>query len=125
MRRSDTLLPLSRDHHRALVIAKRILALAAHQSDELEAYCNQVREGFAAELEQHFREEEQMFGLSLPPDYGERFHADHAALRAWLQNGGAADAEQFALCLKAHVRFEERELFAWLQQQQAEGGSEG
>lgn len=123
MKRSDALLPLSRDHHRALVVAKRILNTAEHEPERLEAYCAEVREELAAELEQHFAEEERMFGQKLPPHYAGRFYTDHAALRAWLHSSGAVDAEQFAHCLKAHVRFEERELFQWLEGSGSSPGS--
>ena len=69
------------------------------------------------ELLQHFAEEEQQFASFWPqlqrPDLQQRFNADHAALRQLLQP--PFQAALLADTLMAHVRFEERELFAALQ----------
>lgn len=115
MKRSDELIPLSREHHRALVVSKKIRDLQ-HQSDELLlAYWKEVVELFGPSMLQHFAEEEARFLDLLEGDYRVRFMDDHARLRHLLGQSDRATVVEFAQCLVAHVRFEERELFSWLE----------
>jgi len=73
---------------------------------------------FDAELEPHFRVEEELLGPALRAcGEGEmvaRMEADHAFIRervsAW-RRGGREGAAELAERLRDHVRFEERELF--------------
>lgn len=119
MKRHAELLSLSREHHGALKLARasRRVADSGHAGD-IERQASQVVAVFAAELEPHFRTEEEGLlrwlvaaGQSL---LVERTLADHRELRALadeLRQPAAATLQRFADLLDAHVRFEERELF--------------
>mgnify|MGYP000380303196 CR=1 FL=1 len=115
MKRSAALTPLSREHHQALVISKRISDLGNLPDDSLSRYWQQVRDTFAAELHAHFLQEEEGFGDALEGELKQRFLSDHVRLRDLLQQTDQESILLFAECLKAHVRFEERELFGWLE----------
>lgn len=129
MIRHPSLLTLSREHHRALVLAKRAAQAAGGDNEAQQAMCAHIAATFAAELEPHFCCEER----DLPPLLGDaagqpllsRFAADHAALRRLageLAEGRGELLAEFATLLAAHVRFEERELFPSIEQVLAEPG---
>jgi hypothetical protein len=121
VKRHPHLVPLSDDHHTALVLARhsRKTGAQATSPGDLAAAWQQVRARFEAELEPHFRVEE---ALLLPPLAAlgeaalvERTRADHTRLRELVAAPAPASAERmvaFGKLLHAHVRFEERELFA-------------
>lgn len=115
MKRSAALTPLSREHHQALLISKRISDLGNLPDDSLSRHWQQVRDTFAAELHVHFLQEEEGFGDALEGELKQRFLSDHVRLRDLLQQTDRESILLFAECLKAHVRFEERELFGWLE----------
>jgi hypothetical protein len=115
VKRSATLLPLSREHHSALSLARRIRLAdgdVAHQ-----ALMTEVRQRHEVPLLAHFTEEERLIAAPLGqsrPELVQRFAAEHAALRDGLRRIAADDRSAlvpFAELLAAHVRFEERELF--------------
>lgn len=119
MQRSTALQPLSREHHSALKLAKACerAALAADAAEVAQA-CRRALDAYAGELEAHFANEEQTLLplLNGTPDQllAERTLADHRQLHALLDGLRRNDAKalgRFGLCLTAHVRFEERELF--------------
>lgn len=116
MKRSDALIPLSREHHQALVVSKRIQDLALLSDDSLIIYWHQVREGLAQALLVHFQQEEEGFGAVVEGAFKQRFFSDHHQMRTLLGQDDRDSILQFARCLKDHVRFEERELFGWLEQ---------
>lgn len=111
LKRHPDLIPFSQDHHHTLSLCARILRDPEHdRSDEIRSHC--------AELERHFSEEEALFAPlwhTLPdPALRRRFEAEHSALRQMFQAAAFDDAEwkrRFALQLREHARFEERELF--------------
>lgn len=119
MKRDLRLRGLSSDHHRALVLARTLRGASANGA--------MLAAAFAAELEPHFRieDEELLSVLALGPDAESRALAartaeDHAHLRAEAARAAAGepvDLEAFALRLEAHVRFEERELFPFVEAQ--------
>lgn len=121
MKRSPQLVPLSREHHTALSLVRRVeKALEGEAAADLREISARVVAGFAADLAPHFAEEERWLlptlsaaGEQLLVD---RTLAEHARLRT-LADGigqGADDRllQEFARLLRDHVRFEERELFA-------------
>lgn len=116
MKRSSALLPLSREHHQALVAAKRIQDKAAQGQPALLDYWFSIREELADELNQHFLEEENGFGHLLTGDIKQRFESDHQTLRQLLETDQHDEIVRFAEQLRDHVRFEEREMFSWLEQ---------
>jgi hemerythrin-like domain-containing protein len=115
MKRSPALFALSREHHAALVWAKRAKALGGHEPSALMA---QLAAFFERELEPHFQAEENglLAVLAQRCEYllVERALAEHQALRRAIERIEAGDSEAvlpFGVALAAHVRFEERELF--------------
>lgn len=115
MKRHPSLIALSREHHTALVWAKR--AQRSGESDP-NVLVKQLIALFERELEPHFATEER----DLLPILQQRGHhalvrktlEDHRALRAEVERMRAGHAESlatFGVALAAHVRFEEREMF--------------
>lgn len=117
MKRLPALQNLSREHHGALLLALRIAR--AVTEEEKEAMAKAVAEAFPAELEPHFREEESELLPRLAAAGEEalvrRTLEEHRRLRVLAQRiaaGESACLAAFGSELQAHVRFEERELFA-------------
>lgn len=124
MIRHPSLQALSRDHHRALVLAKRAARAAGGSEEEQLAMCVQLVKAFNEDLEPHFISEENDLPALLAkeltaPALLTQFAAEHATLRqlaAALSDGQGAMLEPFASALAGHVRFEERVLFPALEQ---------
>lgn len=120
MKRSPALLKLSREHHTALSLALRIeKATDAAAQDILLATLPGL---FRGELEPHFQEEEKAL-LPQLAQAGEaalvaRTLEEHRQIRelvARMADGDRASLPAFGALLRAHVRFEERELFVTAQ----------
>lgn len=117
MKRSQELIALTREHHHALVLARRAID-GARDATAARELATGLADIFASQLEPHFQNEEQTL---LPPmrDAGElarvaRTLDEHRRLRALAQAVGQGDLGSlapFGRLLEAHVRFEERELF--------------
>lgn len=133
MRRHPALIPLSHDHHHALVRARRArLAADADAGERLRAADETVR-FFEAETLEHFREEEErlfplLAGGGDPPTLVVRALTDHCVLHAAIERlreglaGGEVPPEalrELGERLEAHVRLEERELFPLLEERAA------
>jgi len=112
MKRDPRLRSLSNDHHRALVMARKMNNVGNITPDilkEIKIFCSD-------ELKPHFFQEESTL-LPALKKYGEneivertlREHAQMVELAARLEQDGVL--QQFAQLLKQHVRFEEQELF--------------
>lgn len=120
MKRTPALQDLSREHHDALKLARHgKLAALSGDAATVAAYGAHVARSFANEMEPHFREEEsELLPFLAAAGDGElvwRTLAEHAELRALaiaLRQPDAAALLRFSELLTAHVRFEERELFA-------------
>jgi hypothetical protein len=119
VKRHPYLQPLSDDHHRALVLARRMRRIAEGTADPstLAEAWREMTERFASELEPHFRIEERWLFPELEAAgeraLCERALTDHARLRALVSGApGPEAAGEFAQLVDGHVRFEERELFA-------------
>ncbi|NJD35324.1 MAG: hemerythrin domain-containing protein [Betaproteobacteria bacterium] len=119
MKRHPDLLQLSREHYGALKLARDARRAAASATpDAVAALAQRVAQTFAAELDPHFRVEEQGIFLRLTQagqhELVARTLADHAELRRLagaLATPDAATLLRFAELLAAHVRSEEREVF--------------
>ncbi|HEY6897282.1 MAG TPA: hemerythrin domain-containing protein [Rhodocyclaceae bacterium] len=123
MKRHEKLLQLSRDHYSALKLARDAKqAAASGDNTAIATVATAATAAFAAELEPHFRIEEDTL-LPLLSRIGQeqmahRAAADHAELRrlaTLLQTPDAAALAAFGELLALHVRFEEREMFEALQ----------
>jgi hemerythrin-like domain-containing protein len=123
MQRIPLLQPLSREHHQALKLAKRCArAAATGDAEQIAQACEAALKAFATELEPHFQVEERKLLPNLHTDAGltlvQRTQADHRVLRelrAGLQHRDGAALAEFSRLLHAHVRFEERELFPYIE----------
>ena len=123
MQRHPALIPLSHDHHHALVLSRRVQQ--ALEKDQVEEMVEYVREFQTTELERHF-EEEELHIFPLVPDTDERVlraMIEHRQLRSYLSSvEKSTDRDEqrrlllaFAKLLHDHVRFEERELFPYIE----------
>jgi iron-sulfur cluster repair protein YtfE (RIC family) len=123
MKRHAALVPLSHDHHRALVEARRLRRAA--DAPESAAAATSFLRFFAHETVRHFREEEELLFPNVI-DFEEareplvqtllehqRLHALTARLQQLVDTGGEVDETMRKLgdVLEAHVRLEERQLF--------------
>lgn len=131
MKRHSSLVPLSHDHHHALVEARRLRRAAeADEGARLTAATSFLR-FFSMETVRHFREEEELLFPALVNANGageellvrallehQRLHAAVGRLERDLTAGRADASAMRALgeLLEAHVRLEERELFPLLEQ---------
>ena len=111
MKRHPALVPYSDDHHRALVLARRLRRDVADAK-----LARDVQRAFETELDPHFRAEELRLLPALDArgcaSLVERTARDHAQMRelvagAWSEETARALGE----VLDEHVRFEERVLF--------------
>ena len=121
MNRHPSLAPLSRDHHHALVLARKARRFLSGGAEDAATFIAALRDHFDAELAPHFAiEERELVPRSVA--HGEplaalaaRVVADHDALRAMVTSFAPASlpsrGEAFGALLEAHVRFEEREWF--------------
>ena len=118
MKRDPNLQDLTRDHHHALVLARRAERAAADgSSDEVALMWESIADAFESDLGPHFEVEERYL---LPPldaagedSLGRRTRSDHQQLRELLARKGDPRERllQFGELLREHVRFEESELF--------------
>ena len=116
MKRRPALRQLSREHHGALALALRITR--AGDATTVARLMATVPDFFTLELEPHFRDEEAHLlpGLAAAGAHAlvRRTLEEHHRLRglaARVAAGDAASLSQFGEALRAHVRFEEHELF--------------
>lgn len=120
MKRHPELLQLSREHHGALKLARDARrAAGSGEPGAAAALAQRVVQVFPVELDPHFCVEEQGILAHLAQagrhELVERTRADHTELRRLVRVLATPDAEallRFADLLAAHVRFEEREVFA-------------
>jgi hemerythrin-like domain-containing protein len=116
MKRHPALVPLSHEHHHNLSFAQRLRrACTDADGTEREALLENFRQHYATPLEQHFQLEEAWLRPHLDEATGARLLAEHQELRA-LAVDPSANPSRLAEALISHVRFEERELFPWLEQ---------
>jgi iron-sulfur cluster repair protein YtfE (RIC family) len=140
MPRHITLIPLSHDHHEALLIALRLKKggpTSQHDrlwSNELPIQIYSLKLYFERELLPHFRIEEEILfpALSKMPELEELIKnllVQHQKMRDAIGmisiitdndqlNKALAD---FGVLLESHVRIEERELFPKLEEAETEG----
>lgn len=123
MKRNPILQPLSREHHGALTLAKACeRAALSGDAVRVELACQRAIRAYTDELEAHFQLEEQtLLPLLTDAEFQplvQRTLAEHRqlrALQAGLQFADSVALAEFGRLMVAHVRFEERELFAALE----------
>jgi len=116
MKRHRSLRLLSDDHHRALVLARRLRRDSGGEAARLAVLAREVRQEFERQLEPHFRVEESWLlpALERKGEAGlvEQTLGDHRRLRALVRGRWSEEtAHELGALLDKHVRFEERVLF--------------
>jgi hemerythrin-like domain-containing protein len=124
VKRIEQLQQLSREHHQALVLANRCQKTAATADpDACNTQWQWVRKQFIATLMPHFRIEEQtliepLIRLNNIALLDQLLH-QHGLLQACVFDNSEPAAKRlqhFGKLLSDHVRFEERQLFPYLEQ---------
>ncbi len=121
MKRSPELIPLSKEHHESLVLAKKCQrTAAAGNRDDIEQLCQQISGTFPDKWEPHFRSEEKGI-FTLAENHGgemaslcQRLKQEHDQLREIyraMKGGDCSGLNAFGELLQTHTRKEERELF--------------
>ena len=125
IKRSPALISFSKDHHFALLFIWKIKE-GLKRNIEAERIGRYVRNFFETDLQQHFKLEEELMFQKLPADNKMRIRAENEhkylyRLIEQLQKQIDKDSLlNFAGTLEKHIRFEERELFNFLQEELSE-----
>lgn len=122
IKRNPAIVRFSRDHHFGLLLVWKIRE-GFRRSVEAERISKYVTKFFDNELVPHFRDEEENLFARLPENDKMRLQAefDHKRLNELvecLRNDGKDEFKlgEFADLLEKHIRFEERELFNFIQE---------
>ena len=121
MKRAPQLQPLSREHHEGLLLAWKIRQ-GLSKDIALPRIGAYVLWFWEKELEDHFRREENAFHTALPgAPLLQRMQDEHEEIEGLLhvlaQIPDEALLEAIAVKVNDHIRFEERELFPWIESQ--------
>ena len=125
IKRNPALISFSKDHHFALLFIWKIKE-GLKRNIETERIGRYVRNFFETDLQQHFKLEEELMFQKLPADNKMRIRAENEhkylyRLIEQLQKQIDKDSLlNFAGTLEKHIRFEERELFNFLQEELSE-----
>ncbi len=123
-RRHESLIPLSRQHHHALVLAfviRRRDGLQRGEAAWLEETAARVRDAYADEMAGHFETEEVVLFPEMERYLGKldlvaELCDEHRVIRGMIETAAGAPSIQlfddFAARLDAHVHKEEQGLFA-------------
>ena len=120
MKRNSNIVPLSRDHHRALLFCWKIrrgLEKAA-SPERLRPY---VLYFWNDHLEKHFQEEESLLFREVEDPQCRQAIAEHQQIEDLIasvregDSSNSANYSQLADLVEKHVRFEERQLFPFLE----------
>ena len=127
IKRSKELVPLSREHHDGLLLCWKIRTGLSQQipAERIIAYTIYFYNTF---LEPHFREEEAYVFSLLADDDAMKTDAlaQHSSLRKKISGlehseNGVAALGSFASELEQHIRYEERELFNYIEETTSPG----
>lgn len=122
IKRSSFLAPLSREHHEDLLLAWKIKEGLRKKvgHERIVHYCLWF---YKHHIEDHFKKEERGFAQILGSDHPmmQTMLEDHRAMREMLDKFAEdiqvnqAELEAFAGLINSHVRFEERQLFNYIE----------
>ena len=122
IKRNKAFVTFSKDHHFSLLLAWKIRQDLENKV-KAEHVCSYVLGFFNDNLQQHFKEEEELIFCKLSTDDALRKQAEDEHKKIYLliesirQNTSNKEfLKEFANMLEAHVRFEERTLFNHLQE---------
>ena len=121
IKRNVAMVEFSKDHHFALLLVWKIRE-GLKKSIDPSRIIKYVIHFFEVDLFQHFADEESILFCQLPADNPLRLQAEyeHKTIRQLIENlkTNSSDGVQIALfanTLEKHIRFEERELFNYIQ----------
>ncbi|HMK18199.1 MAG TPA: hemerythrin domain-containing protein [Chitinophagaceae bacterium] len=118
LKRSKELAPLSREHHDGLLFAWKIKQGLANGT-AIETLCNYTRWFWSNHIKPHFKEEEKVLVKFLPENNAlvKQMFREHAQIRDLIisldKEPDLSSVQLLAEFLNNHIRFEERELFAY------------
>ena len=121
IRRSKELAPLSREHHDGLLFVWKIRQ-GLSNGTSLATLCSYTRWFWSNHMKPHFKDEEKVLVKYLPADnplVSQMFN-EHAHIRDSIisidKNPDPGSLQLLADYINNHIRFEERELFAYAEQ---------
>jgi hemerythrin-like domain-containing protein len=118
LKRSKELAPLSREHHDGLLFAWKIKQGLANGTS-IETLCNYTRWFWSNHIKTHFKDEEKVLVKFLPADNPLvlQMFKEHAQIRDLIisldKEPDSSSLQLLAEFVNNHIRFEERELFAY------------
>jgi hemerythrin-like domain-containing protein len=116
IKRSQELVPLSKEHHEGLLLGWKIKQGLRNGTD-INLISKYIQWFWENELEQHFRKEEEVLAPHLPAENElvQQMFREHEEIEVLIHiNAMIVDEDIFAQLadsLQAHIRFEERVLF--------------
>lgn len=125
MKRAEQLVPLSHDHHQGLVVSQHIIRLTEDASvEDIEQHWLKIKNCLIEQAQHHFVIEEKYLlePLTVVGNHEEmvqRIYAEHKEFIAFTEQPVGQDLaklQAMASLLKAHIKYEEREVFATAQQ---------
>ncbi|MEJ6980346.1 hemerythrin domain-containing protein [Pedobacter sp. P351] len=119
MKRNKNLIELSRDHHHGLLLGWKIKE-GLKRNVSVGELANYVSHFAGEALIPHFEEEENQVLIYLDSDdeYRKRTIREHSEIRDLINNLPENDKDillKLADLIEAHIRFEERELFPYIE----------
>jgi len=118
LKRSKELAPLSREHHDGLLFAWKIKQGLANATS-IETLCNFTRWYWSNHVKTHFKDEEKVLVKFLPADNPLvlQMFKEHAQIRDLIisldKEPDSSSLQLLGEFINNHIRFEERELFAY------------
>ena len=127
MKRINQLIPLSKEHHQSLRLAKKCKDIAANENDdEIKAFSLQLKDDFDSQWDKHFRTEEETI-FSLAETRGNKISEvclqlkkEHRTMKNMVENIAAGESQllhEFGQLLHDHTRLEENVLFPMVEDQ--------
>ena len=118
LKRSKELAPLSREHHDGLLFAWKIKQGLANGTS-IETLCNYTLWFWSNHIKTHFKDEEKVLVKFLPADNPLvlQMFKEHAQIRDLIisldKEPDSSSLQLLGEFINNHIRFEERELFAY------------
>lgn len=119
MKRDPNIVPLSRDHHTGLLFCWKIRQ-GLKLNVEPERILPYVRYFWQNHLRNHFAEEENLLFILKEDVVCERAQNEHRSielLMSQIEEANKRKLQELTDLLEQHIRFEERELFPYLEEQ--------
>lgn len=126
MKRAEQLVPLSHDHHQGLVVSQHIIRLKEEDATAavIEEHWLKIKNCLIEQAQHHFVIEEKyllepLTALGGHKDMVQRIYSEHNAFVEFTQKPlgqNLTELKAMAELLKAHIKYEEREVFATAQE---------